>query len=245
MGFFDFLCPVSGLSLRAAQAVQVPLIESTPGRWWPLGLPLLGTYDRLGSIDGFHPDFRTDLLVAGFATMAGAGRVDAGSVPDEYAEFTRAAALAPLLQMFERATTMARWAAMTFTLDGRPLRQTLIHAEVFAALAPELRLPHAPSPEDLTKQLARAPVAAQARELFAALPRADAGVRAAASVALTQLAAVGEWLSARRRRWSPLAEGGQYVVTDDLRFARRARGRHADAPELLAVIDREVHLLGG
>lgn len=243
MGFFDFVCPLSGLSLRAARAVQVPLIESTPGRWWPLGLPLLGTYDRLGSIDGFTPDFRTDLLVAGFATMAAAGRVDARSVPDEFAEFTRTPALAPLLQMFERATTMARHAPMTFTLDGRPLRQTLIHAEAFAALAPENRLPRAPSADDLAKQLARAPVAPQARELFAAVVRTDDATRTAASIALNQLGAVTDWLSARRRRWSPSTESGQYGPAEDLRFARRARGRLADAPELLAAVDREIDLL--
>lgn len=58
MGFFDIRCPISGLSLRAARAVKVALVELKPGHWSPLGFPLEGTYDRLGSIDGFVADFR-------------------------------------------------------------------------------------------------------------------------------------------------------------------------------------------
>lgn len=93
MGFFDFRCPVSGLSLRAARAVHVALLEATRGRWSPLGLPIEGTHDRLGSIDGLRPDLGLDLFVAGFARMAAAGRVDGSGAADEYAAFTAVPAI--------------------------------------------------------------------------------------------------------------------------------------------------------
>jgi hypothetical protein len=51
VGFFDFRCPISGLSLRAADAAFVGLIEATPGRWLPLTLPIVGSYDRGPTIE--------------------------------------------------------------------------------------------------------------------------------------------------------------------------------------------------
>lgn len=240
MGFFDFCCPVSGLSLRAANAVHVGLIALTPGRWQPLTLPLAGCYDRLGSIDGFKPDFRTEMLVAGFARFARAGRVAADDVAGEFAEFTGAPDILGLLAMFERVNTMSQWNSMKFTLDGHPLRQVLVHAEVFAALAPVTRRPQAPTSEQLAAQLARSPMAPQARELYEQAFSASDAVRSAAGVALTQLTSVTDWLERRGLGWSPVVESGQFYPDDDLKFARQARVRLADAPELLPVIDRSI-----
>jgi hypothetical protein len=238
MGFFDFRCPISGLSLRAARAVHIALVATRPDRWLPLTLPLVGTYDRLGSIDGFTPDLLTGLLVDGFAGLARAGRISAPSVPDEFAEFTGAPTIDRLLRLFERVNTMSRWTPMPFTLDGCPLRQVLIHAGVFAALAPPESSPRPPTADQLAQQLARAPVAPQARELLADLRLAPDRGRLAASVALTQLTDCTRWLERRRKRWSPASDCGQYGPREDLRFARAARARLAAAPELLPVIDR-------
>ena len=44
-----------------------------------------------------------------------------------------------------------------------------------------------------------------------------------ASVALTQLKDVTDWLAAHGKRWSPRAEFGQYDAHEDLRIARLAR----------------------
>ena len=41
-------------------------------------LPLVGAYDHLGSINGFVPDFRTELLVAGCARPVSAGQPSSG-----------------------------------------------------------------------------------------------------------------------------------------------------------------------
>jgi hypothetical protein len=237
VGFFDFRCPISGLSLRAARAVHVALVEVTPGRWSPLSLPLVGCYDRGGSVDGFVPDFRTELFVSGFARMARAGRADAEGEPDEFARFSRAPGIDQLLRLFERVNTMSQWGDVPFTLDGCPLRQVLIHAGVFAALAPAARPTRAPEYEQLEAQLAAAPVAPQARELFEAVIIAPDEVRIAASVALAQLAAFTRWLEASGRQWSPASESGQFFASEDLEFAREARTRLAAIPELLPVID--------
>ncbi|MBL9103206.1 MAG: hypothetical protein JNL82_19830 [Myxococcales bacterium] len=240
MGLFDFRCPISGLSLRAAPAVHVALIEATPGAWRPLSLPLVGRYDRGGSIDGFRPDFRTDLLVAGFVRCVKAGRVAAAGAPDEYAAFTRAPAVEPLLHLFERVNTMSRWGAMPFTLDGRQLRQVLVHADVFAALAPPPARPQPPTHEELEQQLARSPLADQGREIYEEVIIAADAIRAAASSALTQLDRFDRWLIDSHKHWSPVAETGQFFPSDDLEFARAARTLLAGWPELQAVVDRVV-----
>lgn len=245
MGLFDFRCPISGLSLRASPAVHVALIEATPGAWRPLSLPLVGRYDRGGSIDGFRPDFRTDLLVAGFVRCIKAGRVAAAGAPDEYAAFTRAPGIERLLRLFERVNTMSRWGAMPFTLDGRQLRQVLVHADVFAALAPPPARPQPPTHEELEQQLARAPLAEQGREIHEEIIIAADAIRAAATSALTQLARFDRWLLENGKHWSPVAETGQFCAPDDLKFARTARTLLARWPELQEVVDRIATRLEG
>lgn len=240
MGFFDFRCPISGLSLRGAGATHVALIEHAQGRWLPLTLPLTGRYDRLGSIDRLRPDFRTELFAAGFVGFVRAGRVAAPGAPDELAAFRRAPGVEALLELFERVNTMSQWGAMPFTLDGCQLRQVLFHAGVFGALAPDDPRPPPPSCEQLEDQLARAPVAPQLRELYEEIIIADDEVRLTASVALAQLGKLGEYLERQGEGWSPAAETGQFYCDDDLAFAREARARLAGTAELLPVIDRVI-----
>jgi len=243
VGFFDFRCPISGLSLRAADAALLGLIEVTPARWLPLTLPIVGSYDRLGSIDGFVPDFRSELLVSGFVRFARAGRVAAPGSPDEYLQFTRGPTIERLLHLFERVNTMSQWGAVPFTLDGRPLRQVLIHAGIFAALAPPKRPARAPGYEELEEKLASAPVAAQARELFEEVIIGTDEVRSAASVALSQLTRVTRWLENHGKQWSPVVESGQYYASDDLEMAREAKVRLIRSNELVAVINRVIEAL--
>ncbi|MDC0723176.1 hypothetical protein [Nannocystis bainbridge] len=250
MGLFDFRCPVSGLSLRAADAVHVALIELDPGEWAPLSLPVVGCYDRGGSIDGFTPDFRTDLFAAGFARFYKCGRADGPDVSHELREFSRQPDFGRLLHVFERVNTMSQWHAMEFTLDGLPLRQVLIHAEVFSTVAPSEPPTRAPAFEAIEQQLAAAPVAPQAREMFEALIIADDPIRCQTAAALSQLAAFSRWLAERGKSWSPAPESGQYFVETDLEFAREARTTWAADPQVLSVVelviqDLEEELAGG
>ncbi|MFZ6184682.1 hypothetical protein [Nannocystis pusilla] len=237
MGLFDFRCPLSGLSLRACRAVHVALIERAPGEWSPLTLPLVGYYDRGGSVDGFIPDFRTELFVKGFARLVAAKRVDASGARQELGEFRRRPGIESLLHLFERVNTMSQWGEMQFTLDGCRLRQVLYHARAFTALAPLVTPAQAPEYEALEQQLARAPMAPQAREMFEEVIIADDAVRIAASAALSQVTAFSRWLVAHQRRWSPAAETGQFTARDDLGFAREALTKLDGHPKLLPVIE--------
>jgi len=119
----------------------------------------------------------------------------------------------------------------------------LIHAEVFAALAPPTPPPRAPTADALADQLACAAVAPQARALFAPVVHADDEVRAAASVALAQLTAFTDWLTANRKRWTPKVESRQFGPHEDLQFAREARTALAATPALRPVIDRVIATL--
>lgn len=241
VGFFDFRCPISGLSLRGQSAVHIALIEAAPERWAPLSLPTKGAYDRLGSVDFITPDELTATLVTGFARMARAGRVDASGEPRRYAEFTSAPQLERLLKLFAQVNTDSMYAPpTTFTLDGRALRQVLLHAGVVAALAPVAAPAGPPTYEELEEQLGRAPLAPQGRELYEELVIADDPARLRAGVALAQLGALDRRLAAGGWRWSPAAQTGQYDCEVDLEFAREARARTGDFPELRELIARTI-----
>ncbi len=236
MGHYDFRCPISGLSLRGSDAVHIALVAVTPERWAPLSLPIRGSYDRLGSIDFITPDGLSALFVAGFARMVKAGRVLAPSARAEFAAFGHAPELEPLLKLFACVNTASIWSPSPFTLDGRQLRQMLIQADIFEALAPELPT-RAPGYEALEQQLHGAPIDPLAREIFEELIIGDDILRLQASVALTRLAALDAWLAAHDRTWAPGTTTGQYDTSIDLEFALAARSNLAAHPALVRVID--------
>lgn len=55
MGFYDFRCAVTGISLRGIDAVLVGL-RPVGDRYRPLTLGIAGKYNRLGSIDRIEED---------------------------------------------------------------------------------------------------------------------------------------------------------------------------------------------
>lgn len=236
MGLFDFRCSITGLSLRASDAVHIALVAVTPERWAPLSLPIRGCYDRLGSIDFVPPDGLTAQFVRGFARMVKAGRVLAPGASREFAEFAAAPALEALLKLFARINTDSIWWPSPFTLDGRQMRQTLIQADAFEALAPDVPT-RAPEYEALEQQLHGAPIDPLAREMFEEVIIGDDALRLRASVALTRVAALDAWLTAHERTWAPGNETGQYYNSIDREFALAARRDLAADPALVRVID--------
>lgn len=236
MGLFDFRCPLTGLSLRASKAVHIALVAVTPERWAPLSLPIRGTYDRLGSIDFVTPDGLTALFVVGFARMVKAGRVLAPYATREFPAFARAPGLETLLKQFALVNTDSVRATSSFTLDGRPMRQMLIQADAFEALAPDVPT-RAPGYEALEQQLQAAPIDPLAREMFEEVIIGDDALRLQASVALARVTALDAWLAARGLPWAPGDQLGQYDNPTDLEFALAARPGLAAHPALLRVID--------
>lgn len=236
VGLYDFRCPITGLSLRGSDAVHIALVAVTPERWAPLSLPIRGSYDRLGSIDFITPDEMTALFVDGFARMVKAGRIQATSARNEFATFIRAPGLEALLKLFACVNTDSIWASSPFTLDGRQMRQMLIQADVFEALAPDVPT-RAPGYEALEQQLNGAPIDPLAREMFEEMIIGDDDLRLRASVALTRVAALDAWLAARDRTWAPGNETGQFYTSIDREFALAARRNLAAHPALVRVID--------
>src|SRR5262245_922761 len=80
MGFYDYRCGLTGVSLRGADAVLVPLLEDG-GRLQLLAPGLKGNYNRLGAIDGIEDDAASAVLVEFFL---GALRTGALVVDREY-----------------------------------------------------------------------------------------------------------------------------------------------------------------
>ncbi|WP_224195488.1 hypothetical protein [Nannocystis pusilla] len=216
--------------------MHIALVAVTPERWAPLSLPIRGSYDRLGSIDFITPDGLTAQFVIGFARMVKAGRVLAPNASTELAVFARGPGLEALLKLFARVNTDSIWAPSPFTLDGRQMRQMLIHADAFEALAPEVPT-RAPEYEVLEQQLHAAPIDPLAREMFEDVIVGDDALRLRASAALTRVAALDAWLTAHARTWAPGNETGQYYTSIDLEFALAARRDLAADPALVRVID--------
>jgi hypothetical protein len=236
VGFFDFRCPITRLSLRGMDAVHIALVAVTPERWAPLTLPIRGNYDRLGSIDFIKPDGVTARFVDGFMRMIKAGRVRAPGASRELDAVLRAPGLEALLKLFARANTDSIGSVSTFTLDGRALRQMLIHAGAFEALAPDVPT-RAPGYEALEQQLLRAPIDPLAREMFEEVIIGDDDLRLRASVALTRIAALDAWLAAGDRSWAPGDEAHQSDHVLDHEYALAARRDLAAHPALVRVID--------
>lgn len=183
-----------------------------------------------------RPDGMTALFVDGFARMVKAGRVQAPGARNEFAAFVRAPGLEALLKLFACVNTDSIWAPSPFTLDGRQMRQMLIQADVFEALASDVPT-RAPGYEALEQQLHGAPIDPLAREMFEEVIIGDDDLRLRASVALTRVAALDAWLAARDRTWAPGDETGQFYRSIDLEFALAARRNLAAHPALVRVID--------
>ena len=80
MGLYDCRCMISGVSLKGADAVLVPL-QRPHGDYVPIALAVKGNYNRLGSIDGIEEDANTRLVLGFF--QAGL-RTGAFAVDEEY-----------------------------------------------------------------------------------------------------------------------------------------------------------------
>lgn len=119
------------------------------------------------------------------------------------------------------------------------MRQMLIQADAFEALAPEVPT-RAPGYEDLEQQLHAAPIDPLAREIFEEVIIGEDDLRLRASVALTRVAALDAWLAAQGRTWAPGDEAGQFDNEVDREFALAARRDLVAHPALVRVIDQVI-----
>ena len=221
MGLYDYRCMATDLSLRGERAVAVLLAETAPGQWVPASLPVRGTYNGSGTVDGVVPDGFTELLVHNFARAIDAGRIVLTNDALDYWQ-NPAELDAPLdgiehvLTVVERATTCS---PSTCTFDGRPLCHALIHEGIYDAAVAAL-WDKAPPPA-LPELIARLLPCAAGQWLYQGLEQLPQPAHLAKIQALLGLAAFASWTRDAWVAGKNAGQHGDYETVVGYRDARR------------------------
>ncbi|MEV0247710.1 hypothetical protein AB0H76_14045 [Nocardia sp. NPDC050712] len=223
MGFYDCRCMITGISLKITDATAVVLRRSGT-EYRPLALGMHGTYDRQGGIDGIDEDRNTELVLRYFHERSREGRFTGLISGDEIEE---------LLQRIERTHCDIAdeiLSADSTTLDGDLIVFALIAEPVWAAIAT------AGSERPVAERLERlfGPASAGADIYRDRLPELAA--------ALTETAAVADFVAANGLRWAPPSEPAQRYPTDYgaqhyeevVEFLDEARRDYRHHPTILA-----------
>jgi hypothetical protein len=74
MGFYDYRCSLTGISLKTCDAVLLPLANEA-GKFHPVTLGIKGCYNRLGSIDMIEENENTACILGFFLEGLESGEV--------------------------------------------------------------------------------------------------------------------------------------------------------------------------
>ncbi|MBL8914214.1 MAG: hypothetical protein JNM17_26150 [Archangium sp.] len=237
MGFYDYRCHATGLSLRAEKAAVVLLLEETKGVWVPASLPLFGTYNRLGTIDSVQADFHTQLVDEAFRAsveskriaMKGEAAGDWKRPPKDFYD-RPLSGIDQVLHTIERATTLG---SQDLKLQGRALNHVLLHAGFLKAGLAALA---GPDPDVNTQTLLeRAFPSEPARWFLRALPELTT-VRPQARAALEAFRAWCQFIEPRVP-WAPSRDAGQHGSRETMDGFATARSRFADVPWAMAALE--------
>ncbi|MEV5202002.1 hypothetical protein [Streptomyces sp. NPDC053720] len=227
MGFYDFRCAVTGISLRGTDAVLVGL-RPVGDRYRPLTLGIVGEYNRLGSIDRIAEDPHTDLVAEYFHRRARAGDfvMDPGYA-DDYGNPPRD--IECLLAYFERNVSDSSEEHPAATLFGRRVFSTLVARPVWTALASAF------APEEGTYET-------WYQEIFAESPEAGEMYRDLTGELarhIEELSAVNGFLDSRGLAWAIPCDddiGGQHFGPEIREYLDAARSDFRDVPAVLEAL---------
>ncbi|MEU2673828.1 hypothetical protein ABZ622_34185 [Streptomyces sp. NPDC007164] len=226
MGFYDFRCAVTGISLRGTDAVLVGL-RPVGDRYRPLTLGIVGEYNRLGSIDRIAEDPHTDLVAEYFHRRARAGDfvMDPGYA-DNYGNPPRD--IECLLAYFERNVSDSSEEHPAATLFGRRVFSTLVARPVWTALASAF------APGGGTCET-------WYQEIFAESPEAGEmyrGLTGELARHIEELSAVDGFLDSRGLAWPIPCDdiGGQHFGPEIREYLDAARSDFRDVPAVLEAL---------
>jgi len=123
MGFYDYRCMVTGVSLKGAVAALV-LLAPDGAKLRPIALPVFGEYNRLGAID-VKPDENSTAIWTFFSAEAVAGNVVGNENGLDWADCES------LLGAIERGVTEAD---VYLTLAVEPISFALISQAIWRAI---------------------------------------------------------------------------------------------------------------
>lgn len=218
MGLYDCRCMISGVSLKGAGTVLVPL-QATGGIFSPIALGVTGIYNRLGSIDMIEEDASTAMLLEFFLGKLATGEfvVDENYLRNH--EFYPIERVEQLLGGFERNINDHPRAAL---LDGRPVLFSLISKSIWQALV------RVATPRAITHE-ALFPIYGNRSELL--------------QEQIRELAAIVDYLNSRGLAWQRADNPEQHYSDDMLAFLDEARLKFSDCEavlEGLRTYEREV-----
>jgi hypothetical protein len=229
MGFYDYRCMATGVSLKGSDAALV-LLDEVDGRHVPIALAITGCYNRLGAIDMINEDANTDLVLAWFLDRmkAGALVIDESELRGEGSESIDIEAL---LGLIERNVTMGE---DTFVLDGRRLGYALIALPIWEAIVRT-----SSASEETSEQLFERLFGGRA--IPAAIYKDNLGQVADG---LRELAAVDDFLGGAGLPWRPPEDPEQHYTDDMREHLEGARQVWAHCPALLGGIDAYAQQVG-
>lgn len=218
MGFYDYRCMITGVSLCGADAALV-LLQRADSLYQPVALAIKGNYNRLGAIDSIDEDANTRLVLDYFDAKYERGEfvLDEDYLPDSDDYF---ADVEGLLGVFERCVTESDDLA---ALNGQPILFALICRAVWDAIA------RSAAP-------AREPDASLWERLFRASPVAKgiySGSLPEVSKHLHELAAIQDFLNSRRLAWQIPEDAHQHWKKERREYLDAARSAFHDAPSVL------------
>jgi hypothetical protein len=216
MGFYDYRCMISGVSLKGADAALV-LLEEYRRAHRPIALAITGNYNRLGSIDGIDEDANTELVFGYFDERLKAGDLVVFEPELKHGGWS---GIEAMLAIVERNVTES---PNTFLLAGRSVFFALICRAVWKAVVAA----HPPKDEAASELFARLFEGVEVAERIYSgnLTRVRKGLR--------ELAAVNDFLAERGIRWKPPRDAGQHYDDDMRRYLGNARRKFHDCPEVL------------
>ncbi|QIS14321.1 hypothetical protein [Nocardia arthritidis] len=226
MGFYDYRCMISGVSLKGADAVAVAVHPAENG-YRPLSLGVTGQYDRFGSVDGVLEDRGTEVLAEYFLARLRDGRFAVDPSWIGLSRTNERLHIEDLFQSFERNYgALETVDAAVATLDGTPIFLALIARAVWDAFAES---DAEAAEDDLTQVFRSSPIAT---EIYGP-HRADLAPQ------LRRLRTVDEFLTANGLHWAPECDPNQRYAekpgtqhfSDDLRgFLEQAELDYAEVP---------------
>jgi hypothetical protein len=227
MGFYDYRCMVTGLSLLGERAALF-LLERRGGGYFPCALPIVGSYDRLGCVDNIELGHNATHILASFGRdreprLVTINWTALGEAPRNFSNFEDVA------YVLDRGVIEVDDLVVC---AGSALSYSLLHQGIAAALM------SLPSHDDLRKL----DTAGLARVAFgeAEFPRVayqplasdrspeEAGFRQE----LVGLIAMNQWLARNGIPWEPPSDPGQHGADEKRRFLAEAKDRFAKAAEL-------------
>lgn len=229
MGFYDYRCMVTGVSLLGAKTALF-ILRRGPEGFEPVALPIFGSYDRGGGVDGIEDDFTSRRLPVVFNELVSAGGivVDWERIGESPEPFRDAETLVRLLDRNciegDNEGITCEGAAISYSLVSAPIVRALFASPtahhvaepmtvVVSALEPAPTLYPATSPDEVMK----------------------------ATAALSRMRS---WLRTRKLVWSPPSDPSQHDDEETGQYYADALKRFADDLVVLAGLRAYASLVG-